>query len=207
MKRKEQKQIIIEAARQCFAGNDAESVVPVPAVHHGRLGLGGPCPTHQRLKHQARLVQKHDTTAAFSGVFLCAASAADATARWPARPAPGRGARASGCSTASTAGRTRRGRGGTGRRSSPRSPRPPVPTSTGRCCSRACGHLAAAASPDAAAVPRSTAPASSWTTSPYPRSSISAISRRMRIRIRGMNGMRRASSVTPTCCRSAGWCN
>ena len=123
----------------------AQAITPVPAVHHRRATLGSPAPAHHRLEHQARLIQKHDASARFSGVFLCEASLADASGQSPLRPAHERAVRASGNSNPSPAGCARRRWGGTPPRTSRRSPRPPAPGSTVLCHTHVCEDLAATA--------------------------------------------------------------
>ena len=71
--------------------DDRQPVVTVPCRENRRLSSGCPSPADHRLEHEATLVNKDDATALPPGVFLYAAIAAAASARFPLRPARGRG--------------------------------------------------------------------------------------------------------------------
>jgi hypothetical protein len=73
---------------QAERSDGREPVVPVPAVLMWRAASRRPSTAHHGPKHVPGLVHEDDVTTLLSGLFLCAASRAAASAGWPSRRAP-----------------------------------------------------------------------------------------------------------------------
>jgi hypothetical protein len=88
-----------------------EPVATIPLTKDWRLASRGPGAPHNRLKHEATLIEEDEASAGSLCVFLYAASVPAAISQWPPRPAPGLAVPVSGNSIPPHAGSSRREQG------------------------------------------------------------------------------------------------